>query len=78
LQVGSVRESLLHAREWAKQRRVVGGTPSILLTGSNFTVAEALDRLGVDDIHASSRPRLWDEGNPLRRRPRQQKQEAQG
>ncbi len=77
LQVGSVRESLLHAREWAKQRRVVGGTPSILLTGSNFTVAEALDRLGVDDIHASSRPRLWDEGKPLRRRPRQQKQEAQ-
>jgi dihydrofolate synthase/folylpolyglutamate synthase len=76
LEVGGVRESLLYARSWAKRRRVAGGRPSVLLTGSNFTVAEALDRLGFDDIHAPNRPTLWDEGQPLRRRPRTQKQEA--
>jgi len=76
LEVGGVRESLLYARAWAKRRRQEGGRPSIMLTGSNFTVAEALDRLGFDDIHAPARPTLWDEGEPLRRRTRRQNQEA--
>ncbi|HKI82975.1 MAG TPA: hypothetical protein VKA63_01465 [Candidatus Krumholzibacteria bacterium] len=76
LELGGVRESLLFARSWAQHRREAGGRPSVLLTGSNFTVAEALDRLGFDDIHAPNWPTLWDEGEPLRSRPRTQKQEA--
>jgi dihydrofolate synthase/folylpolyglutamate synthase len=58
----SVREGLELARERA---RVEGGR--VLVCGSNFLVAEALDRLGVDSIDTVGSP-LWDEGLPLRRR----------
>jgi folylpolyglutamate synthase/dihydropteroate synthase len=40
----------------------------VLVTGSNFLVAEALDRLGVDELLAPAAAPLWDEGKPLRRR----------
>jgi dihydrofolate synthase/folylpolyglutamate synthase len=64
----SVREALEQAREWATGRAREGGVPSVLVTGSNFTVAEALDRLGVDDIHGTPRLELWESGKALRRR----------
>ncbi len=64
----SVRDALNQAREWALARAAVGGRPSVLVTGSNFTVAEALDRLGIDDIHATSRSESWSAGKALRSR----------
>lgn len=60
----SVREGLEWARELAAS--VEGG--SVLATGSNFLVAEVLDRLGVDELHRRPVRGLWDEGLPLRRR----------
>jgi dihydrofolate synthase/folylpolyglutamate synthase len=64
----SVRVALEEARFWARARRQSGGIPSVLVTGSNFTVAEALDRLGIDDIHADPHAQAWDAGRALRRR----------
>ncbi len=65
---GGVRESLESARRWAREISRSGGSPRILLTGSNFTVAEALDRLGIDDIFDPPRSPVWEQGAPLRRR----------
>jgi len=59
----SVREGLERARAAA---RADGG--NVLVTGSNFLVAEALDRLGVDDLNAPPRSEAWDTGRPLRGR----------
>jgi folylpolyglutamate synthase/dihydrofolate synthase len=60
---GSVRQALLCARGVGKNGR-------ILVTGSNFLVAEALDRLGIDSLD-DPRPQVaWGEDAPLRRRPR--------
>jgi folylpolyglutamate synthase/dihydropteroate synthase len=61
---GTVRETLEMARRLAAPRH----RSSVLVTGSNFLVAEALDRLGVDDLAATPSSVLWDEGRPLRRR----------
>ncbi len=67
----SVRLALEAARRYA----VDGG--SVLVTGSNFLVAEALDRLGVDDLWAPPGSTLWDQGLPLRERfPRAQSGEV--
>lgn len=66
--VPSVRAALERARSWARERTGLGGTPSVLVTGSNFTVAEALDRLGIDEIHETTRSQAWDRGMALRRR----------
>ena len=66
----SVREALERARELARGIARQGGSPSILLTGSNFTVAEALDRLGIDKIHRPPHSLRWEKGEALRRRPR--------
>ena len=65
---GSVRETLECARRLAR----AGGVDDarVLVTGSNFLVAEALDRLGVDDLLAEHRAPLWDADRPLRRRGR--------
>lgn len=58
---GSVREAL----ERARALRPAGG---VLVTGSNFLVAEAMDRLGMDAIDDPAR--LWPDDQPLRQRPR--------
>jgi folylpolyglutamate synthase/dihydropteroate synthase len=57
----SVREALERARE-------LRPTAGVLVTGSNFLVAEAMDRLGMDSLDDAAR--LWVEGQPLRRRAR--------
>jgi dihydrofolate synthase/folylpolyglutamate synthase len=44
-----------------------GAAGTVLLTGSCFLVAEALDRLGVDSLDELQSD-LWDAGVPLRRR----------
>lgn len=62
---GTVREGLERARIAAG---AAGPGASVLVTGSNFLVAEALDRLGVDDLHHSPASSRWDEGRPLRAR----------
>jgi folylpolyglutamate synthase/dihydrofolate synthase len=59
--VGSVRKALEAARAAVPSGRV-------LVTGSNFLVAEALDRLGIDSLDERG-PGPWDRGEPLRRRP---------
>lgn len=58
---GSVRQALLRARGFGKDAR-------ILVTGSNFLVAEALDRLGIDSLEDPAAQVAWDQGAPLRRR----------
>ena len=63
---GGVRESLERARSLAREIAADGGSVSILVTGSNFTVAEALHRLGIDTITGASYSRRWEEGVPLR------------
>jgi folylpolyglutamate synthase/dihydrofolate synthase len=55
----SVRSALERARTLAP-------TAGILVTGSNFLVGEALDRLGYDAL--DQEVQLWDRGLPLRRR----------
>jgi len=67
--IGSVRASLEHAREFARGISLAGTTPSILVAGSHFLVAEALDRLGVDDLLQEDQVPLWDAGLALRQRP---------
>lgn len=57
---GSVREALGHARSLRPE--------AVLVTGSNFLVAEAMDRLGLDDLEGPAP--LWSGDAPLRRRPR--------
>ena len=59
----SVRQALLRARDSGKDAR-------ILVTGSNFLVAEALDRLGIDSLDDPLAQIAWDEGAPLRQRVR--------
>jgi hypothetical protein len=59
-----VRESLETARSVAAVR----DRGSVLVTGSNFVVAEALDRLGIDHLDQPPHSHLWDSGQPLRRR----------
>jgi dihydrofolate synthase/folylpolyglutamate synthase len=56
----SVREALERARALRPD--------SVLVTGSNFLVAEAMDRLGMDELEDPAR--LWPDDAPLRRRPR--------
>jgi dihydrofolate synthase/folylpolyglutamate synthase len=65
---GSVRATLEEARRRALTDSLSDASPSILVTGSNFVVAEALDRLGVDDLQQLPPACLWDEGRSLRRR----------
>ena len=67
---GSVRVSLEAARRTTRAMPPSGPAPSVLVTGSNFLVGEALDRLGVDDLWAEDQIPLWDEGLPLRQRTR--------
>lgn len=67
--VGSVRASLEEARRRARKVSLSGPAPSVLVTGSNFLVAEALDRLGVDDLLQEDQVPLWDAGLALRQRP---------
>ena len=69
LVVGSVRASLEEARRRARDMPLAGPAPSVLVTGSHFLVAEALDRLGVDDLLQEDQVPLWDAGLALRRRP---------
>jgi folylpolyglutamate synthase/dihydrofolate synthase len=57
----SVRQALLRARD-------LGGDAKILVTGSNFLVAEALDRLGFDSLEDPAGQVAWDQGAPLRQR----------
>lgn len=56
-------ESVRLALERARAMRPAA---SILVTGSNFLVGEALDRLGFDSL--DDRAELWDRGLPLRER----------
>jgi folylpolyglutamate synthase/dihydrofolate synthase len=58
---GSVREALERARE-------LRPSAGVLVTGSNFLVAEAMDRLGMDSLDDPAR--LWADAQPLRRRAR--------
>jgi len=53
-------------REALEEARAFGPDAVTLATGSNFLVAEALDRLGHDSLTGQSG--LWDSGAPLRRR----------
>ncbi len=62
---GSVRASLERARREARRQ---GSGASVLVCGSNFLVAEALDRLGVDDVDAPADRSLWEGDAPLRER----------
>lgn len=55
----SVRTALERARS-------LGPEGVVLVTGSNFLVGEALDRLGLDRLEDAST--LWDHGSPLRQR----------
>lgn len=64
-----VTGALEHARRRALAMRAAGGRPSVLVTGSNFLVAEVLDRLGVDDLLATEHSPLLDAGLALRDRP---------
>jgi dihydrofolate synthase/folylpolyglutamate synthase len=57
----TVREALERARSLRPEA-------GILVTGSNFLVAEALDRLGIDEL--GSKSPFWESGAPLRRRER--------
>lgn len=66
---GTVRATLEEARRRARSMSPAGPAPSILVLGSHFLVAEALDRLGVDDLWQQDRTPLWDAGLPLRQRP---------
>lgn len=59
--VEEVAPALELARELARGNRV-------LVVGSNFVVAEALDRLGFDQLGVVPDPSLWDLGLSLRRR----------
>jgi len=72
----NVRTALEAAREEAHRRADAGGNPCVLVTGSNFVVAEALDRMGIDDLLAQPRAVLWDRGLPLRRRVTEAKTQA--
>ena len=58
--LGSVREALERARSLRPE--------SVLVTGSNFLVAEAMDRLGMYDLEGPAPS--WSGDAPLRRRPR--------
>jgi folylpolyglutamate synthase/dihydrofolate synthase len=58
--LGSVREALERARSLRPE--------SVLVTGSNFLVAEAMDRLGMDDLDGPAPS--WSGDTALRRRPR--------
>jgi hypothetical protein len=51
-----------------ERAREVGAAGRVIVTGSNFLVAEALDRIGVDELFADASAPLWDSGRPLRRR----------
>lgn len=64
----SVREALERARARARALGGAGVAPRVLVTGSNFLVAEALDRLGVDALEAEPGSWRWDGGAPLRAR----------
>lgn len=65
---GSVLATLELARRRARALDARGIPSAVLVTGSNFLVAEALDRLGVDDLHTEVEAPLWDSERPLRRR----------
>lgn len=65
---GGVCATLELARRRARAMAPQEPAPVVLVTGSNFLVAEALDRLGVDDLHADRAAPLWDSELPLRRR----------
>jgi dihydrofolate synthase/folylpolyglutamate synthase len=64
-----VTGALEYARARARAMQSAGSQPSVLVTGSNFLVAEVLDRLGVDDVFATGHSPLWDAGLSLRDRP---------
>jgi dihydrofolate synthase/folylpolyglutamate synthase len=78
LEMGSVRGALEEARRRVRPLHAADDPCSILVTGSHFLVAEALDRLGVDDLGAGPCPSLWDDGRPLRRRERPRERMAVG
>ena len=61
----AVHASVREALESARALRPAAG---VLVTGSNFLVAEAMDRLGMDSLDDPAR--LWRDDQPLRRRPR--------
>lgn len=64
---GPVRvEVAASVREALEEARATVGAKAVLATGSNFLVAEALDRLGYDVLDGSAG--LWDSGAPLRQR----------
>lgn len=65
---GTVRATLEEARRRARAMPADGPAPSVLVLGSHFLVAEALDRLGIDDLRQENRTPLWDEDLPLRQR----------
>jgi dihydrofolate synthase / folylpolyglutamate synthase len=65
---GGVCATLEAARARAQELDRGGTRAAVMVTGSNFLVAEALDRLGVDDLLAEEHAPLWDHGAPLRRR----------
>jgi len=65
-----VRPAVAAALEHA--RALAGDARRVLLFGSNFLVAEALDRLGFEELEISGPSALWDAGSRLRKAKRKE------
>jgi dihydrofolate synthase/folylpolyglutamate synthase len=76
LVVESVTAAMEEARRRAMAPTAGGRGQSVLVTGSNFLVAEVLDRIGVDDLVGPPHAPLWDAGSPLRERPQREQEVA--
>lgn len=72
IRTASTREPVLEihdsVREALERARALQPAAGVLVTGSNFLVAEAMDRLGMDSLEDQAR--LWTGGQALRRRAR--------